>query len=274
MSTIENKPLLSLNSISTKLNVEDAIKQYYEAGFDGIGLWNDEVFAYGVDRILDLLNQYPIKVTHVIYVGPFNQTNEIDFMKARAKDRETIKLAGKLHADSVLAMTGGINGLSKSEAFRQLNRSLRELLDCAKENGVKIGLEPLHYNLQNDSFLFTLKDAMDIIEEIDDESLGVFLDVFHIWQEPGVLETLARTKNKIVGVHLCDQRQINRTEYDRVLMGDGVIPVRLLIEEFRKQGWNSWYDIEIFSDELWAKSPQEFFQLVKEKYDKLWVNIE
>ena len=271
MSIVKSEPLMSLNSISTKLPVDETIKQYYEAGFTGVGLWNDEVFEYGVDRIAGLLKQYPIEVTHIIYAGPFNQTKEIDYQAARDKDRETIKMAGKLGADSVLAMTGGINGLGKSEAFRQLNRSLRELVSCADENGVKIGLEPLHYNLQDDSFIFTLRDAMDIIEEIDHPSLGVFLDVFHIWQEPGVLETLERTKDKIAGCHICDQRQINRSAYDRVLMGDGVIPVRLLLEKFREQGWDKWYDIEIFSDELWAMNPQDFFRFAKEKYALLWV---
>ena len=270
MTAKKTPPLVSLNSISTKLPIDETIKQYYEAGFDGIGLWNEEVTQFGIDQVADLLVKYPLKVTHVIYAGPFNQTSEVEYMKARAQDRETIAMAGRLGADSVLAMTGGINGLKKSEAFRQLNRSLRELVDCAADSGVELGLEPLHYNLQDDSFIFTLKDAMDIIEEIDHPALGVFIDVFHIWQEPGILETLQRAKDKIVGCHICDQRQTNRSAYDRVLMGDGVIPVRLLLDALARQGWDAWYDIEIFSDELWSMAPKEFFKMAQDKYMALW----
>jgi len=43
MSAKNSTPLVSLNSISTKLPIDETIKQYYEAGFDGIGLWNEEV---------------------------------------------------------------------------------------------------------------------------------------------------------------------------------------------------------------------------------------
>ena len=265
-----NSPLVSMNLISTKLGIEKAIQDYYEAGYDGIGLWDDQVYQYGVDRTIDLLHKYPLKVTHLIYVGPFNQTNEKDYRAAREADRDKLRVAGKLGADSVLAMTGSINGLGHREAFRQLNRSLRDLVDTAAENKVKIGLEPLNYILQDDSFIFTLKDALDIVEDIDHPALGVFLDVFHIWSEPGIMETLKRTKGKIVGCHICDFRVMNLSAYDRVLMGDGVIPVRALLDAFKEQGWNKWYDIEIFSDELWAMEPAAFLKLAREKYDQLW----
>ncbi|MFA5585746.1 MAG: sugar phosphate isomerase/epimerase family protein [Saccharofermentanales bacterium] len=263
--------MLSMNLISTQLGIEKAIQAYHEAGYDGIGLWYDQVAAYGVDRTLELLKKFPIKVTHLIYAGPFNQTSEREYRLAREDDKEKLRVAGKLKADSVLAMTGPLNGLGQAEAFRQLNRSLRDLADTAQENGVRIGLEPLNYILHQDSFIFTLKDAMDIIEDINHPALGVFLDVYHIFAEPGLLETIKRTRGWIVGCHISDFRQTNRDVHDRVLMGDGVIPVRVLLDAFREQGWDKWYDIEIFSEELWAMEPRDFLQLAKEKYNNLWV---
>jgi sugar phosphate isomerase/epimerase len=264
------RPLVSMNLISTKLGVEKAIRAYHKAGYDGIGLWYDQVHDYGVERTLALLQEVPLKVTHLIYAGPFNQTSEADYRSAREADRETLRVAGKLGADSVLAMTGPINGLGQNEAFRQLERSLRDLADTAAECKVKIGLEPLHYVLKNDSFLFTLSDAMDIIERINHPALGVFIDVYHIWHEPGLLETLKRTQGRIVGCHICDFRQLNRSIYDRVLMGDGVIPVRQILDALKEQGWDRWYDIEVFSEELWQMEPEAFLKLALEKYRRLW----
>ncbi len=119
-----NQPLISMNLISTKLGIENAIRTYYEAGYEGIGLWHDQVDKYGVERTVQLLKKFPLKVTHLIYAGPFNQTNEKDYRAAREADKEKLRVAEKLGADSVLAMTGSINGLGQREAFRQLNRSL------------------------------------------------------------------------------------------------------------------------------------------------------
>jgi hypothetical protein len=169
-----------------------------------------------VERTLALL-QGALKVTHVIYAGPFNQTSEVEYRSAREADRETRRRAGALGADRP-GDDRPINGLGQNEAFRQLERSLRDLADTAAECKVKIGLEPLHYVLKGDSFLFTLSDAMDIIERINHPALGVFIDVYHIWHEPGLLETLKRTQGRIVGCHICDFRQLNRSIYDRVLM--------------------------------------------------------
>jgi len=265
-----HRPLVSMNLISTKLDIEEAIRAYHKAGYDGIGLWYDQVRDFGVERTLALLQEVPLKVTHLIYAGPFNQTSEKDYLTAREADREKLRVAGRLGADSVLAMTGPLNGLGQNEAFRQLERSLRDLAATAAECNVKIGLEPLHYVLKGDSFIFTLTDAMDIIERINHPALGVFIDVYHIWHEPGLLETLKRTKGRIVGCHICDFRQLNRSIYDRVLMGDGVIPVRQILEALKEQGWDKWYDIEVFSEELWQMEPGAFLKLAFEKYRRLW----
>jgi len=265
-----HRPLVSMNLISTKLDIEKAIRAYHTAGYDGIGLWYDQVRDFGVERTLALLQEVPLKVTHLIYAGPFNQTSEKDYLTAREADREKLRVAGRLGADSVLAMTGPLNGLGQNEAFRQLERSLRDLAATAAECNVKIGLEPLHYVLKGDSFIFTLTDAMDIIERINHPALGVFIDVYHIWHEPGLLETLKRTKGRIVGCHICDFRQLNRSIYDRVLMGDGVIPVRQILEALKEQGWDKWYDIEVFSEELWQMEPGAFLKLAFEKYRRLW----
>ncbi len=259
-----------MNLISTKLDIEHAIRAYHKAGYGGIGLWYDQVCDYGVDKVVGLLQEVPIKVTHVIYVGPFNQTSEKDYLAAREDDREKLRVAAKLGADSVLAMTGPLNGLGQNEAFRQLTRSLRELADTAAECGVAIGLEPLNYIEREDSFLFTLSDAMDVIEEIDHPSVGVFIDVYHIWQEPCLMKTMQRTRDRIVGCHINDFRRENRTYCDRVLMGDGCIPVKSILDEVNRQGWDKWYDIEIFSDELWSMDPAEFLERAREKYDRMW----
>lgn len=277
-----SKALVSMNQYSTRLNLDDAVRMYHEAGYGGIGIWFDGMMEYGdenksftglldygVDKAVDLLQEVPIKVTHAIYAGPFNQTNETDYLAARKRDIEKIKAAGKVGAESVLALTGSINGLTPSEAHRQVIRSLRDLADAAREAGVTIGLEPLHFNLNKDSFLFTLAEALDIVEEVDDPAIGIFFDVYHVWHEVGILDQIKRAKGKIVGCHICDFKRINYHIGDRVFMGDGVIPIKELLKALEEAGWNKWYDIEIISNELWKMDPKQFLELGMKKYMEL-----
>ena len=55
-----------------------------------------------------------------------------------------------------------------------------------------------------------------------------------------------------------------------VFMGDGVIPIRELLQALAEAGWDKWYDIEIISEELWKMEPGAFLQMGMEKYKKLW----
>lgn len=276
-------PLVSMNQYSTKLDFDKAVRMYHEAGYGGIGVWFDGLLEYGADNVtfkglldygvdeaVKLLKEVPIKVTHAIYAGPFNQTNEWDYAQARKRDIEKLKAAGRVGAETVLALTGPANGLTPGAGRRQVVRGLSDLAEAARDAGVKIGLEPLHYNLYKDSFLFRLADALDIIEEVDHPNVGVFFDVYHVWHEVEILETIKRASGKIFGCHICDFRRINRHIADRVFMGDGVIPIRELLDALKDAGWDRWYDIEIISRELWQMDPGEFLKLGMEKYKKLW----
>ena len=94
--TAAHKPLLSMNLISTKLDIEHAVRAYHRAGYGGMGLCYDQVRDYGVDEIVGLLQEVPIKVTHLVYAGPFNQTSEKDYLAAREDDREKLRVAASL----------------------------------------------------------------------------------------------------------------------------------------------------------------------------------
>ncbi len=280
------KALVSMNQYSTKLDFDKAVRMYHEYGYEGIGIWFDGeleygkdnktfqgLMDYGVDNAVKLLKEVPIKVTHAIFAGPFNQSNETDYIRARKRDMERIQAAGKVGAETVLALTGPINDLTPREGHRQIVRSLRDLAETAQAAGVTLGLEPLHFNLSKDSFLFKLSEALDIIEEVDHPAVGVFFDVYHLWHEVGIMESIQRAKGKIVGCHICDFRRINRQVGDRVFMGDGVIPIKELLEALREAGWDKWYDIEIISNELLKMDPKEFLELGMEKYKKMLSEI-
>lgn len=55
---------------------------------------------------------------------------------------------------------------------------LSELCNFAKDNGVQLVLEPL--NRYSTPYCCSAKDAIDIVREVNSESLGILLDTFHM----------------------------------------------------------------------------------------------
>ena len=74
-------------------------------------------------------------------------------------------------------------------------------------------------------------------------------------------DALARAERAVLGeiwssdeayknlVHLCDYRRPTRSWNDRVLPGDGVVDLPAVFAALREGGYDSWFDLEVFSDD-------------------------
>ena len=90
------------------------------------------------------------------------------------------------------------------------------------------------------------------MREVDHPAVGVLFDVWHLWQEPELERRIAEAGDRIFAVHLSDWREPTRGHNDRLVMGDGVIPLDRIVAALDAAGYDGYYDVEIFSDDLWA----------------------
>ena len=262
----------SMHQISvTPQGFENSLKEFVKADIRACGIEINMLEEYGVDKGIELVKSLPLQVTHMAPIGFFTQETEDEYLAAREKDKERILIAERLGTDVVLAVAGPMQNMRPSEAKRQLIRGLRELGDFAVQHGIKIGFEPIHHMYSESySFVNTLADALEIIDIVDRDNVGVFLDTYHIWQEPAILETIQKAKGRIVGCHINDWRPVTRHHSDRTIMGRGCIPLKEFLSAVISAGWDDWFDVEIFSDELWATPPQEFLAECKKQYALLF----
>lgn len=272
---MNKKRLLSINliSLNKKYSFEDKISRLFKAGIPASAVWFEEIQNTGLDKTKEILKKYPIKIVMGAYVGPFNQNSEEEYLAAREADLQKIRIADELGIDTILALTGPLNGLAHKDAVKLLKDGLRMISNKIKKDGmnIKIALEPIHYMYQKDwTYISTIEESLEIINELDEPAIGLMIDIYHIWQEPAILDWLEKAGKKIFGCQLSDWRSITRSLYDRVLMGDGCIPIKMIISTVEKTGWNEWYDIEIFSDELWELDAVVFIERCKNKYRQIW----
>ena len=171
--------------------------------------------------------------------------------------RETIRRFGQAAPGTTLvSISGAAPDGDYRLAYETAVTEYRALAEFAGEHGVRIALEPLNPILMNeDTFLCTLPDAMEVVLAVDHPNFGVFVDVWHIWADEGAPRQIREAGPKIFGVHLNDWHR-PRHFGDRVSIGEGQIDLPRLVRAIHDSGYTGAYTLEIFSsdhlpDSLW-----------------------
>lgn len=113
---------------------------------------------------------------------------------------------------------------------------IRRIADAGTRHGVRVALEPIHESQAHVlSFVQTVDQALDLIGDAD---VGILFDT---WQVDEVSHV-----DRIWGVHVADRREPTRSDFDRLLPGDGS---RAAVNALLEAGYRGWLDVELMSDD-------------------------
>ena len=136
------------------------------------------------------------------------------------------------------------------DAIETAAREYRALADFASEYRVKISLEPLNPVLMNaETAIWTLAQAMRVVEAVDRENFGVCVDTWNIWQNENVVGEIRACGDRIFVAQVSDWKT-PRSFADRYVVGEGDIPTAALLHAIHETGYQGPYTLEIFSDEV------------------------
>jgi sugar phosphate isomerase/epimerase len=146
--------------------------------------------------------------------------------------------------------TGPHPGGDMAEAMEVAARALGELGRVAADHGVTMALEPLNPTSVNvESAIWTVDQALDVIDASGSDYVGLCLDYWNVWQNDEIEAAIARTGDRIFTVQASDWR-IPRSFADRIVPGDGTIPLAALIAATRRTGYTRPWVVEIFSNDV------------------------
>ena len=165
--------------------------------------------------------------------------------------RGTIERLGRLAPGApFITNTGAHPKGDMDEAMRVVTRELKALAPVAADHGVKLALEPLNPTSVNvESAIWTIDQALSVIEGAGRDEVGLCLDYWNIWQDAEVERQISRAGDRIFTVQASDWRT-PRSFADRIAPGDGDIPLSDMITATRKAGFTGPYVVEIFSDDV------------------------
>lgn len=116
-----------------------------------------------------------------------------------------------------------------------------------------------------DAFCSSLDTAVRLVAATGETNVGVCLDVFHFWNGPSKMEDLRLlTPANLAHVHLCDLNALPRelaSDADRILPGDGDLPLATIIGHLRAIEYHGYVSLELMNPTLWQVRPHQVFEL-------------
>jgi sugar phosphate isomerase/epimerase len=275
MTTGAELSRLSLNQRTTaSWSLPEAIQGCVDAGLGAIGIWREQLAEVGFDEGCRLVADAGLRVSSLCRGGFFTAADPAEAQAAEASNREAIDEAAGLSAATLVLVAGGLpTGDRDLQAARDRAASaIERLVPYAHERGVTLGIEPMNPIYAADrGVISTLGQALDIAERFDAADVGVVVDTFHLWWEPGVADQLQRAGQRIVSYQICDW--ITPLPADTLLargmMGDGHVDFPTFTTSVAAAGYGGDIEVEIFNADLWAAPPESVVDTMVERYLRL-----
>ncbi len=259
---------------------EQDVENYARLGVDTIEVCEFKLDQKRIAEQLALASQHGLAVSSVqpavrtLYPSQ-SQPEPKEVRERVARFRETIESCALLAPGAPFVCNTGIPPDGNiQQVFETATREYQGLADCARAHGARVALEPLNAAIMNvESAIWTLAQAMEIVAAVDRHNFGVCLDIWNIWQNADILTEITRCGDRVFVVQLSDWR-LPRSSQDRLIPGQGAIPLPLFLRAIHESGYRGAYAVEIFSggvaDSLWQTDLSEVITTSRAGLDAAW----
>lgn len=271
VSEIKDLSKLCIHTITTKpWSLKTAVDKFSKKGISGITIWRDALEGLKLHDAKSMLDDTGMDVVSLCRGGFFPSVNKQKRGEAIDNNKKAIEEAAEVGAPLVVLVCGADPTQPLEESRKQIQEGIEAVLPFAKEQNVKLAIEPLHpMYADNRSAINTLKQANDMCVNIDDPNIGVAVDVYHLWWDETLEEEIARSGklNKLFAFHICDWKTpTTDLLLDRGLMGEGCIPVKKIRSWVEEAGFAGYNEVEIFSNRYWEMDQDEFLEKIIQAY--------
>ena len=269
---------LAMSEVTTfNWSLDDDLAAYARHGFPGIELWLNKAARNGADydvmpsgelppaaiaELIRDLDAAGLEAASVVCAGALTESEDDAWQRRIAHLRFTIRFAGQVGASCVLVCPGDLLGATRSAAIERTVVALRSCLEDAHEHSVDLAIEPLR-SIHTD-FVNTLPHALEIVSAVDDPRCGVCMDTFQVWRGDGdreaVISEIVEAAPYTRIVQVADSRVEPRSREDRLVPGEGVLPLGGMLGALFATGYDGWLAVEIMSTDLWRSDYDELLE--------------
>lgn len=259
---------------------EQDVEQYARLGVDTIEVCEFKLNEREIDRQLGLIAQHGLAISSV---QPSTRTLFPSQSQPEPKDvgermslfGRTIERFGAMAIDVPFVTNTGIPPNGNIQAVLDTaTREYRKVADAAAQHGARVALEPLNAAIMNiETAIWTLRQGMDLVEAVDRPNFGICLDLWNVWQNADIVDAIRAAGDRTFVVQLSDWRT-PRSYQDRLIVGQGEIPLPRLLRAIHETGYRGPYVVEIFSgdvpDSLWKGDLSAVIRASRDGLDAAW----
>ncbi len=228
----------------------EALVEVARAGFTAVELAITDPTRVDQDEVAKALREVGLHLVSIT-TGQAAGIEGLSLSSPNEPVRERAVARIKAHMEfakpfEAVVIVGSLRGAEGDR--RLLVESLRE---CAAHNpGVRLAFEPL--NRYETRLVNTVAEALELIEEVGAENLGILFDTFHAnIEEPRFADSIRAVGERLFHVHLADS--------NRWVPGAGHLPFGEVFRTLKEIGYRGGLILECFP----KPSPERLFALAR-----------
>lgn len=266
---------LALHTFTTRpWSIGECIEGYARRGIGGISIWRETVEGEDLAGVARQVRDAGLRGISLVRGGFFTGKTKEERREALENNRQVLREAELLELPSLVLVCGATVGQNPRENYDQIRDGIGALADEAGRHGVKLLVEPLHpVYAGNKSGISSLRVANDLCQELNHASVGIALDVYHVWWELDLADQVKRCASGgwLDAYHICDFKPDQSDLLtDRGIMGEGCVDLKGIDAMVRDAGFQGPREVEIFSSKWWERDQDDFLEQILLAYQKYY----
>src|SRR6266508_710931 len=241
-------PRVSLSAISTfSWELDEDLAFYADAGVDQVGLSVAKLERFGWEEGTHRVVDAGLRVTNLIGLGPFRLAEPAGWDVQRERLVRALDTASSVGAECLVFTTGPAGPLTWEDAADALEAALAPVLAEAAARGVPFAIEHTNSLRVDIGFVHTLADALDLARRLD---IGVCMEVNACWAERGLGDTITAGADRLRLVQVSDFAVGTLSTPNRLVPGDGDIPLERILGQVLAAGYEGCFDLELIGPRI------------------------
>jgi len=191
-----------------------------------------------------------LRVVDLIGLGPFHLAQPSRWEAQRDLLVRSIEAAVRVGARCIVFTTGPSAPLTWEAAADALEQALAPVLHEARAQGVELAIEHTNSLRVDVGFVHTLRDAIDLARRLD---TGVCMELNACWAERALAATIRAGIDRIRLVQVSDFEVGTIASSQRLVPGDGDIPIQRILGELVDAGYRGFFELELIGDAIVAE---------------------
>jgi sugar phosphate isomerase/epimerase len=244
-------PRTSLSAISTfHWDLDRDLAFYDDAGSTNVGISAAKLDRFGWDEGATLVAGAGLRIGNLIGLGPFRLDDPSGWSAQNDRVLRAVETAAALGAECMVLTSGPAGALSWDDAADALESALTPAIAEADRRGIPLAIEHTNSLRADVGFVHTLRDAIDLARRLD---IGVCAELNACWAERALGETIADGIDRIRLVQVSDYAIGTLATPDRLVPGDGDIPLARILGQLLAAGYPGCFDLELIGPRIEAE---------------------